>query len=173
MAAAVTDIDFVVDVPGTPVILACDRRLMGQALTNLVKNATEAIAAMRERMGRERADEGGVEGTAAADYRGQIEASLTVADGQVTVSVIDNGCGLPKKDRGRLVEPYMTTRAKGTGIGLAVVHKVTEQHGGKLRLEDAPPAPGRSQGAAIRMILPLAEPRGAAVGTDKGEAAAE
>jgi two-component system nitrogen regulation sensor histidine kinase NtrY len=138
-----SDIDFIVTVPDQPVSMLIDRRLLSQAITNLVKNATEAIQSQRE------------QSPADAKFRGQIEAAVTVHDGTATVSVIDNGCGLPKKDRNRLVEPYMTTRAKGTGIGLAVVHRVTEQHGGSLVLEDAPLTATRAHGAAIRMLLPI------------------
>ena len=138
------DIDFKTSTPAEPVIRMCDRRLLTQAITNLIKNATEAVQAIKDQPG---ADLG---------YRGLIEASVVANEETVTISIIDNGCGLPKKDRNRLVEPYMTTRAKGTGIGLAVVNRVTEQHGGSLLLEDAPIEPGRSHGAAVRMVLTLA-----------------
>ena len=162
-----SDIDFKVTLPPDPVIMFCDRRLLSQALTNLVKNATEAIQAAKEQAG------------AKSDYRGLIEASVATTGAKVIVSVIDNGCGLPKKDRNRLVEPYMTTRAKGTGIGLAVVHRVTEQHGGTLLLEDAPVTPGRQAGAAVRMVLPIlqsaneTEPKSAQFGPLPTEQAAE
>ncbi len=137
-------IELLINVPATPVPLSCDRRLLSQALTNLVKNATEAIGAARESK------------EAPAGYKGQIEVMAAVHETNVELAVIDNGVGLPKKDRNRLVEPYMTTRAKGTGIGLAVVNKVTEQHGGELRLEDAPVTESRRSGAALRILLPLA-----------------
>ena len=74
------------------------------------------------------------------------------------IEVIDNGPGLPKHNRNRLLEPYVTTKGnKGTGLGLAIVLKSVEQHGGTLSLEDAPPAPGRSHGALIRISLPLSK----------------
>jgi two-component system nitrogen regulation sensor histidine kinase NtrY len=76
---------------------------------------------------------------------------------RVQITVIDNGCGLPDKNRERLVEPYMTTRAKGTGLGLAIVQRITEQHGGTLHLADAPKRDGKIQGASVRMDLPLGE----------------
>ena len=67
---------------------------------------------------------------------------------RVDIEVIDNGLGLPKHNRVRLLEPYVTTKGhKGTGLGLAIVQKSVEQHGGMLSLEDAPPAPGRTHGA--------------------------
>ena len=88
--------------------------------------------------------------------------------------IIDNGCGLPQQNRRRLTEPYMTTREKGTGIGLAVVQKVTEQHHGTLYLEDAPEAFYGQVGACMRIVMerremrePVAEGEGAAVGSDQ------
>ena len=161
------DIDFKLTVPSQPVAIFCDRGLLSQALTNLIKNATEAIQTAKEQAGE------------AADYHGQIEASVSTSNARVVVSVIDNGCGLPKKDRNKLVEPYMTTRAKGTGIGLAVVHRVTEQHGGTLLLEDAPVTPERPHGAAVRMVLPIlqsisqSEPKSTQFGPQATERAAE
>ncbi len=79
----------------------------------------------------------------------------------MTIEVIDNGIGLPKQNRARLLEPYVTTKGhKGTGLGLAMVQKITEQHGGTLSLEDAPPAPGREHGALVRISLPLVNVHG-------------
>ena len=138
-----SDIDFKMAGSQDPLPMLCDRRLLGQAITNLIKNATEGIQAVKDLPDASKA------------YRGEIEASVETQDGAAIISIIDNGCGLPKKDRNRLVEPYMTTRAKGTGIGLAVVHRVTEQHNGTLLLEDAPPKAGRMHGAAVRMVLPI------------------
>jgi two-component system nitrogen regulation sensor histidine kinase NtrY len=135
-------IDFELVAPDEPVVMAVDRRLLGQALTNLIKNATEAVGAAAEQADRP------------ADYKGRIEASVALDDGKLVIGVTDNGVGLPKKDRSRLVEPYVTTRAKGTGIGLAVVLKVTEQHGGQLKLEDAPARDGESAGASVKLVLP-------------------
>ncbi|MEE9588645.1 MAG: PAS domain-containing sensor histidine kinase [Hyphomicrobiaceae bacterium] len=137
------DIHFEVNAPDQRLMVNCDRRLISQGLTNLVKNATEAIAAVLE------SDE------TPPDYKGHVEMRLSVHDGWVDIRVIDNGCGLPKKNRRRLVEPYMTTRAKGTGIGLAVVQKLTEQHGGRLYLEDAPTTVNGKRGACIRVTIPL------------------
>jgi two-component system nitrogen regulation sensor histidine kinase NtrY len=147
--------------PDAPLILECDRRLLTQALTNLVKNATEAIGALSERP------------DAPSGFSGEIEVVIADHGEKVEIAVIDNGIGLPKKDRSRLVEPYMTTRAKGTGIGLAVVHKVTEQHEGELRLEDAPLNGTRRSGAAIRLFLPRQRERPAARETGIRQAAAE
>jgi two-component system nitrogen regulation sensor histidine kinase NtrY len=78
----------------------------------------------------------------------------------VQITVIDNGCGLPKENRERLVEPYMTTRDKGTGLGLAIVQRITEQHGGTLTLADAPKRNGKVEGASVRIDFPIGEREG-------------
>jgi two-component system nitrogen regulation sensor histidine kinase NtrY len=80
----------------------------------------------------------------------------TKAD-RVQITVIDNGCGLPKENRERLVEPYMTTRTKGTGLGLAIVQRITEQHGGTLTLADAPKRNGKIEETSVRIDLPMGD----------------
>lgn len=132
-----------VDVPKEAVIAYFDRRLINQAVTNLVKNASEAI---------ETAKESGI------DVKGEIETSVRIKNETVYIDVLDNGCGLPKNNRNRLTEPYMTTRAKGTGLGLAIVQRITEQHGGSLRLADAPTTAKRKHGAKISLVIPLKTP---------------
>ncbi|TPG42963.1 HAMP domain-containing protein [Sphingomonas koreensis] len=102
-----------------PPMLVCDRRQIGQALTNIVKNAVEAIEAKGE------------------DATGEITMSLANAGGVATISVADDGVGLPD-DRHRLVEPYMTTRVRGTGLGLAIVKKIAEEHFGTIDFADRP-----------------------------------
>ncbi len=120
--------------PVPQVTVHADGRMLAQGLTNVLKNAAEAIAAQRER-------EPGLEGL--------ITARL-VADGQgVAFEVIDNGVGLPAKDRDRLTEPYVTTREKGTGLGLAIVKRIMEDHGGELVLTDA--EGGRGARAILRL----------------------
>jgi two-component system nitrogen regulation sensor histidine kinase NtrY len=134
-------IEFVLRLPETPVIGSFDRRLVTQAVTNLVKNAAEAVEQAGETM--------------PADWKGQVETTLRVLEDRYEIEVADNGPGLPKQNRSRLLEPYVTTKGhKGTGLGLAIVQKITEQHGGTLTLDDAPPAPGRDKGALIRITLP-------------------
>ncbi len=129
---------------GEPIILRCDRRVISQAVGNLLKNAQEAIQGFAESAARE------------PDWRGRIETVVRRRGDSVDIEVIDNGPGLPKHNRNRLLEPYVTTKgSKGTGLGLAIVQKSVEQHGGTLSLEDAPPGPGRSHGALIRITLPL------------------
>jgi two-component system, NtrC family, nitrogen regulation sensor histidine kinase NtrY len=116
------DIDFVVELPSEVMPTRIDRRLISQALTNIVKNATEAIGAMPE------SELGG---------RGRIIVSARRDDKDIVIDVIDNGIGLPKENRARLLEPYVTTREKGTGLGLAIVGRILEEHGGKIELRDA------------------------------------
>ena len=100
-----------------PLVILCDRHQVGQALTNVLKNAVEAIE------GRERGAE--------PDYRGRVSIAVSTGSGVFDVAVTDNGIGLPS-DRERIVEPYVTTREKGTGLGLAIVKKIVEEHGGAM-----------------------------------------
>ena len=138
------DVTFETKVPKEPVIVTCDRRLVAQAVSNLVKNAQEAIQAWSENPGKE------------PGWQARIETVVRRNGDRADIEVIDNGPGLPKHNRNRLLEPYVTTKGnKGTGLGLAIVLKSVEQHGGTLSLEDAPPAPGRTHGALIRISLPV------------------
>ena len=102
--------------------LVCDRRQLGQALTNIVKNAVEAIEQKKEQQ---------------QSVRGHVSMTVSRADHALLIVVQDDGVGLPP-ERERMLEPYMTTRAKGTGLGLAIVKKIVEEHMGEIRFEDAP-----------------------------------
>lgn len=126
------DIEIDFDVPDEPVVARFDRRLISQALTNIIKNATEALAAVPAEERTEPA---------------RIQVALRADEAMVTVDVIDNGKGLPTENRARLLEPYVTTREKGTGLGLAIVGKIMEEHGGGIELDDAP----EGRGAWIRL----------------------
>lgn len=128
------EIDIAFDVPDAPVVARVDRRLISQALTNIIKNATEALGAVTPE---ER------------DEPPRIRVDVTSDDRMVTVNVIDNGKGLPIENRARLLEPYVTTREKGTGLGLAIVGKIMEEHGGGIELLDAP----EGHGAWIRLTF--------------------
>jgi two-component system nitrogen regulation sensor histidine kinase NtrY len=121
-------------------VLECDGRIVGQALTNVLKNAGEAIAARR---------------TAEPGLAGRIRTGLEMADGRVDFVVEDNGVGLPAKDRERLTEPYVTTRAKGTGLGLAIVKRILEDHGGHLVLSDAAETPGARVALSFPTVAPV------------------
>jgi two-component system nitrogen regulation sensor histidine kinase NtrY len=136
------DIDFSLDLPEKPVTTMSDQRLLTQAVTNLVKNASEGI-------------DTAIENDPERGGRGTITAKVEEKGDRIHITVIDNGCGLPKENRDRLIEPYMTTRVKGTGLGLAIVQRITEQHGGRLKLADAPKRDGKVQGASVRLDLPV------------------
>jgi len=139
------DISYDLRIPEKPLLMSIDRRLITRAITNLVKNASEAVETARETAVQED-----------PHWKGWIETIVTPQSDRVTIEVIDNGIGLPKQNRARLLEPYVTTKGhKGTGLGLAMVQKITEQHGGTLALEDAPVVPGRPHGALVRITLPL------------------
>lgn len=129
-----------VDLPDHPVMAELDETMIGQALTNLIKNAGEAIETRKE---------------SDADFDPEIRIALIPDDEMAQITIADNGVGLPE-DRLRLFEPYVTTRAKGTGLGLPIVKKIIEEHGGTLVLLDAPPfAKGAHHGAMARISLPV------------------
>ncbi|WP_426164200.1 ATP-binding protein [Sandarakinorhabdus sp. DWP1-3-1] len=107
--------------------LVCDRQQLSRALTNLIKNAAESVTA--------RIDRETGEGQLARE--GLIDILIEDDERRVTLTVTDNGIGLPTEGRERLTEPYMTTRARGTGLGLAIVKKIVEDHGGTLELGDS------------------------------------
>ncbi|KPQ14952.1 MAG: two-component system, NtrC family, nitrogen regulation sensor histidine kinase NtrY [Rhodobacteraceae bacterium HLUCCA09] len=131
------------DLPEMSVSVEVDETMIGQALTNLIKNAGEAIESLRER--------GEPEG-----YRPEIRVALALTETQAVVTIADNGIGLPE-DRARLFEPYVTTREKGTGLGLPIVRKIVEEHGGSLELTDAPLFEGNAhRGACAEIRLPRA-----------------
>lgn len=118
------DIQFALDAPDPSPILICDRRLLGQALTNVVKNGVEAIQQRRDEQG----DDGG-------SGHDRISMAIRAEGNRLTIEITDTGIGLPT-DRRRLTEPYMTTRAKGTGLGLAIVKKIVEEHFGQIEFGD-------------------------------------
>ncbi len=124
--------------PDEPLVTKFDRRLLSQAITNIVKNAAESIAAVPE-------EERG-EGRIAVEIRGERE--------RIVIATTDNGLGLPAENRSRLLEPYMTTRDKGTGLGLAIVTKILEDHGGGIDLNDAPAVALGGRGARVTLWFP-------------------
>ncbi len=134
--------------PPDPVVLVCDGRQIGQALTNLLKNAAESIELRKS--------------TAAGDLApGQVHVAIGIESGRIVVAVEDNGRGLPVRKRERLTEPYVTTRARGTGLGLAIVKKIMEDHEGNLLLEDRV-----GGGASVKLVFNLTT-------TDGGQADAQ
>jgi two-component system nitrogen regulation sensor histidine kinase NtrY len=129
------DIDIEVETPDGPLPAEFDRRLISQGLTNIIKNATEAIGAVPP----------------AELDRGRIKLQVKRDGGDVIVDVFDNGIGLPKDNRNRLLEPYVTTREKGTGLGLAIVGRILEEHGGSIELNDLPKGMFGGRGAWARL----------------------
>jgi two-component system nitrogen regulation sensor histidine kinase NtrY len=146
------DIDIELSIAEDPMLARFDRRLVSQALTNIIKNGTEAISALPD-----------------GSEKGRIDVSATRDEGEIHIDVIDNGIGLPKEHRSRLLEPYVTTRDKGTGLGLAIVGKILEEHGGGIELHDASEkVPGR-RGAWIRLRFAVnpPQPSGTSSNTDE------
>jgi two-component system, NtrC family, nitrogen regulation sensor histidine kinase NtrY len=115
-------ITFSLDPPSGEIRLVCDRRQLSQALTNIVKNAVEAIELRRNR-GEQHPD------------GDRIDLCIRREADQLVIDLTDTGAGLPE-DRERLTEPYMTTRVRGTGLGLAIVKKIVEEHLGEIAFLD-------------------------------------
>ena len=138
------DIDYHMEIPEGPVNIRCDDRHLNRLLTNLLQNALDAIAA------RPVPPAGGLPA-------GAIGIQVSVVGQSAILEVRDNGIGLPAEGRERLTEPYVTNREKGTGLGLAIVKKIIEEHGGRLRLEDA-----EGGGAQIHLSFPISNIDGGA-----------
>src|SRR5712672_1339965 len=129
------DLDIVAEIKQDPMRAQFDRRLISQALTNIIKNATEAIEQVPpDQLG-----------------KGRIDVIAACDNDDIVIDVIDNGIGLPKVSRARLLEPYVTTRQKGTGLGLAIVGRVLEDHGGRIELKDASDFRPGQRGAWMRL----------------------
>lgn len=135
MKVAHPELDIEADIRQDPMPAQFDRRLISQALTNIIKNATEAIEQVPpEELG-----------------KGRIDVVAQRENDDILIDVIDNGIGLPKVARQRLLEPYVTTRQKGTGLGLAIVGRVLEDHGGRIELKDASDFRPGQRGAWMRL----------------------
>ena len=137
------DIEFTLegDVPQGWVMQG-DERLLTQALTNIYKNAGEAVLRFQDSSGDDR-------------LIGTIATYLSLQDDIVVISVVDNGPGWPVPDKDRLLEPYVTTRESGTGLGLAIVKRIAEDHGGRLQLASQL---NGERGAVVHMHLPVTPP---------------
>lgn len=133
---ATPDVRFRLTVPEDLPAFVCDRRQIGQAFTNLLKNASEAIVSKQDSISNE------------------VDMTISLADGALLVEIADTGCGLPAELRERLFEPYVTTRQRGTGLGLAIVKRIVEDHQGRLDLSNRP-----GGGAVARMEFDLAANR--------------
>jgi two-component system nitrogen regulation sensor histidine kinase NtrY len=132
------EITFDTKAPKEPVHFEGDGRLIAQALTNVLKNAGEGIAARHAK---------------GDDAPGRIHVALEPRDAMLAFRITDNGVGLPPEHRHRLTEPYVTTRAKGTGLGLAIVRKIMEDHGGEITLGDA----SEGEGAEVTLTFPFSQ----------------
>jgi two-component system nitrogen regulation sensor histidine kinase NtrY len=130
-----SSINFSTDFPSGGLRLMCDAQQIGQALTNLLKNAAEAIEAR-------------IAATGSPEPVGHVHVVLRESDEDIVLSIEDNGRGLPDQGRERLTEPYVTTRQRGTGLGLAIVKKIVEDHGALLQLDDRP-----GGGAVVRVTF--------------------
>lgn len=151
------EIDIEAEIAESPMPAQFDRRLISQGLTNLIKNATEAIAAVPP-------DELG---------KGSIRVFAAREGDNIVIDVVDNGIGLPKENRSRLVEPYVTTREKGTGLGLAIVGRIVEEHGGSIELRDAADKIPGQRGAWVRMqFAAVGKPETAAASSETQSAQA-
>lgn len=140
--AAMPDVKLVVKLPKKPVMAEMDATMISQALVNLIKNAGEAIETLGEK-------------GAPNEFKPEIRIAIYRQDGQIAVDISDNGIGLPE-DRARLFEPYVTTRTAGTGLGLPIVKKIIEEHGGTLVLTDADKFKGNAHyGARAEIRLPV------------------
>jgi two-component system nitrogen regulation sensor histidine kinase NtrY len=117
-------IGFSLDPPEGEFRMVCDRRQLAQALTNIVKNAVEAIETRKNRG----------EHSLAGD---RVELKMHKDEEHLVIDLLDTGVGLPD-DRERLTEPYVTTRVRGTGLGLAIVKKIVEEHLGEIAFLDRP-----------------------------------
>ncbi len=134
---------FEITLPAAPLMVDIDPTMISQAMTNLLKNAGEATEGLIEA------------GRAPEGYRPRIAVAMDIAPDRATITIADNGIGLPE-DRARLFEPYVTTRARGTGLGLPIVKKIIEEHGGTLELRDAPVMAGCTHSGALAEIrLPI------------------
>ncbi|MEO9573727.1 MAG: PAS domain-containing sensor histidine kinase [Tateyamaria sp.] len=127
------------DLPTEPILVDVDATMLSQALTNLIKNAGEAIDNLYEK------------GKAPEGHSRQIEVAMSLGALGAEVKISDNGIGLPA-DRARLFEPYVTTRDEGTGLGLPIVKKIIEEHGGTLTLDDAALFEGQTHSGAMAVV---------------------
>ncbi len=142
---------FGIDIPEGPIRADLDATMIGQAFTNLIKNGGEAIESLQEK-------------GAPEEFQPELRVAMSLHPDQVEITISDNGIGLPP-DRARLFEPYVTTREKGTGLGLPIVKKIIEEHGGSLDLLDAEPfSDGAHRGAMARITLPRLPDDGGVMG---------
>ncbi|MCW9033921.1 MAG: PAS domain-containing sensor histidine kinase [Rhodospirillales bacterium] len=128
------DIEFKAEIPVEEILVQCDEKQIGRALTNILKNAAESVSSAMKAS--ENID------------AGQVSIVLAKLENKIKVTIDDNGFGFPPELKDRLTEPYVTSRAKGTGLGLAIVKKIMEEHGGELILSN-----NETGGARVELIF--------------------
>lgn len=133
-------VDYQLELPPEPVTMHCDERQISQVLTNILKNAAEAVEA---KLVKKASDENKIKESVPSflaagqdEDGGKIRLRLACENNAIQVTVEDNGTGFPAADIQTMLEPYVTTRAKGTGLGLAIVRKIVEDHKGSIKLEN-------------------------------------
>jgi two-component system sensor histidine kinase HydH len=123
---AARKLTFVLDPPAETLLFTADSDLLTQVLINLLQNAQ-----------------------AATDPGGEIRLGACAQDAEIRFWVADTGKGMAPEERSRMFDPFFTTRKTGTGLGLAMVQQIVEQHGGRIEVESAP-----EQGTTVTVILP-------------------
>lgn len=141
---------FELDVPERSAPAHLDRQMLGRVISNLVRNAVEALSS---------AVAAGSDPRAGAT--GRIALRLSRSGDYWVIDVDDDGPGIEPERRAAVFDPYVTSKPDGTGLGLAIVKKIVVEHGGVVSAEES--AWG---GARIRVRLPVA-------GTPSAEAALE
>ena len=137
------EVEIAANLPSDELRVEVDATMISQALTNLIKNAGEAIETLYKK------------GQVPEGHQRRIEVAVTTGPAGARITIADNGIGLPA-DRARLFEPYVTTRDEGTGLGLPIVKKIIEEHGGTLTLDDAAPFAGHTHSGAMAVVtLPI------------------
>ena len=131
------DIGFAFITPDDELKANCDRSQLNQVITNLLLNAVDSIQERQE-------SEKGA---------GQIKVVVEQKGSNISISVADNGTGLPEKVKDQILEPYVTTKKKGSGLGLAIVKKIMEDHEGSVLLEDNV-IKGAKSGAKAVIVFP-------------------
>lgn len=132
---AYPSIQFCTEIPDSHIIWPCDSQQISQVLINLLQNAINAIVENK------------------TPTKGFILIKLHQNQDYLELIVEDNGPGFPLEKRERLFEPYYTTRAKGTGLGMAIILRIVTEHAGTMELKDAIGHPG----ARVEITLPLTQ----------------
>ena len=134
-------------------LVSYDQEKMRRVIVNVIDNAIQSVKA--------KAQEWKNQGNA---YQPEIRVAVVSDDDEIVIEIADNGIGMDKKTLERAFEPLFTTRARGTGLGLANVRKIITEHGGTVSIESDP-------GAGTKVIITL--PRDAGACTGQADSATE